>query len=77
MVWDLPVSRQRVSSTVGLSSHRCSFHALCHVLCSKGTSPIYSRGVSPRCLYCFVALFGGIFLLDQLQFSSKIFLERL
>lgn len=76
VVWDLPVSRQRVWSTV-VQSHRCSFHALCHVLCSTETFPIYRRGISPRCLCCFVALSCGIFLLGQLQFSSQIFLEWL
>lgn len=31
----------------------------------------------PRCFSCSVALYCGIFLLDQLQFSRQIFLERL
>lgn len=41
------------------------------------TFPIYSGVVSPRYLSCSVALFCVIVLLDQLQFSSQIFLERL
>lgn len=54
-----------------------SLLALCDVLCSTGTFPIYPGGIFSRCLYCSVALFCGIFLLEELKFSSQIFLERL
>lgn len=54
-----------------------SLPALCRVLCSAGTFPIYGGGLSPSCVSCSLALFCGIVLLDQLQFSSQLFLERL
>lgn len=46
--------------------------ALCHVLCYTGTFSAYCEGISRRCLYCSVALFCIIFLLDQLVFQLDI-----
>lgn len=67
----------RVHPGVVAASLFFSLPALCHVVCSTGTFPIYGGAISPRCLSCSVAPFCGIGLLDQLQFSSQIFLEQL
>lgn len=54
-----------------------SLLALCHVQCFyRDFSRLRWRN-SPRCISCSVALYCGIFLLDQLQFSRQIFLECL
>lgn len=55
MVWDLPVSRQRVLEYRGVvAASFFAFQALCHVLCSAFTVDEYPLGVYPALWPCSV-----------------------